>query len=110
MYEYKAKLVRVIDGDTIVVMVDLGFNVHTKESIRLLNTWAPERYTRRGKLVRLHTIYHLAMLGCYEDGEYLTIQTEYNKSFDRYLAHIFIDDIYINGVIDDIIARVHGLT
>jgi micrococcal nuclease len=34
MYEYKAKLIRVIDGDTLGAMIDLGFNTWTDRTIR----------------------------------------------------------------------------
>jgi len=30
MYIYNAKLTRVVDGDTIDAMIDLGFNTHVK--------------------------------------------------------------------------------
>jgi len=38
---YLAKLVRVVDGDTIDAMIDLGFNTHVKRRIRLyrINAW-----------------------------------------------------------------------
>ena len=41
MYEYKARLLRVVDGDTIDAMVDLGFYVWVKQRIRLygVDTW-----------------------------------------------------------------------
>ena len=46
MYKYKAKLVRVVDGDTADVMIDLGFNVWTKQRLRFkgVDTW--EKRTR----------------------------------------------------------------
>ena len=43
MYEYEAEVDRVIDGDTIDFMVDLGFNVHIKIRTRLLGVNTPER-------------------------------------------------------------------
>jgi micrococcal nuclease len=47
MYHYKAKLVRVIDGDTIDVDIDLGFDVWLKrQRIRLAGIDAPESRTR----------------------------------------------------------------
>ena len=47
MYEYKAKLVRVIDGDTIDVDIDLGFKVFLqKERVRLFGINTPESRTR----------------------------------------------------------------
>lgn len=42
VYTYKAKIDRVIDGDTIDLVVDLGFHVHLKERFRLLGIDAPE--------------------------------------------------------------------
>ena len=42
MYEYKFKPLRVIDGDTVDGMIDLGFNVSLKERIRLYGINAPE--------------------------------------------------------------------
>jgi len=45
-YYYKAKCIRVIDGDTIVAEVDLGFNTYTKVSVRLEGIDAPEVRTR----------------------------------------------------------------
>ena len=46
MYEYKAKLVRVIDGDTVDAMIDLGFDVWIKKRVRLYGINTPEVRTR----------------------------------------------------------------
>jgi micrococcal nuclease len=46
MYEYKSKLVRVVDGDTLDAMVDLGFNVWIKVRVRLAGIDAFENRTR----------------------------------------------------------------
>jgi len=46
MYQYKVKLDRVIDGDTIDCMIDLGFDVSTKKRIRFLGINTPESRTR----------------------------------------------------------------
>ena len=35
MYEYKGRLIRIIDGNTIEADIDLGFNVWTRQKIRL---------------------------------------------------------------------------
>ena len=42
MYEYNAKVLRVIDGDTIEAVVDLGFGVSRKDKFRLAGINAPE--------------------------------------------------------------------
>ena len=46
MYNYNAKLDRVVDGDTVDAVIDLGFNVHVKKRIRLAGINAPESRTR----------------------------------------------------------------
>lgn len=34
MYNYKAKIVDIIDNNTLVVEIDLGFNLYTKQKLR----------------------------------------------------------------------------
>ena len=56
MYEYKCKVKRVVDGDTMDVILDLGFDVHHAVRVRLAGIDTPESRTRdkdekaRGKL------------------------------------------------------------
>ena len=45
MYRYNAKLSRVIDGDTVDALVDLGFDVWVKKRIRLYGIDTPETRT-----------------------------------------------------------------
>ena len=42
MYTYKAKVTRVVDGDTVDCDVDLGFEVHAHTRLRLAGIDAPE--------------------------------------------------------------------
>jgi micrococcal nuclease len=46
MYTYKAKLIRVIDGDTIEASVDLGFGLRYQMLIRLHGINTPETRTK----------------------------------------------------------------
>ena len=47
MYEYKCKVVRVVDGDTVDVDIDLGFGVWLrKERVRIMGIDTPESRTR----------------------------------------------------------------
>jgi len=46
MYIYNVKVLRVVDGDTIDVLVDLGFSTHRKIRVRLYGINAPESRTR----------------------------------------------------------------
>ena len=46
-YTYRAVVTRVIDGDSILVSLDLGFGISIKDSVRLLGIDTPESRTRR---------------------------------------------------------------
>jgi len=46
MYEYNAKCLRVVDGDTVDVMIDLGFSTWKKVRVRLDGINSPESRTR----------------------------------------------------------------
>jgi endonuclease YncB( thermonuclease family) len=49
---YPATVVRVIDGDTIVLNLDLGFNLTLEMNCRVFGINAPELRTDAGKLAR----------------------------------------------------------
>jgi len=42
MYTYKARLIRVIDGDTVDAEIDLGFGVYMKQRVRLYGINTPD--------------------------------------------------------------------
>lgn len=44
MYEYKAKLGRVVDRDTLDLIIDVGFKITTNQRIRLAHIDTPETY------------------------------------------------------------------
>ena len=44
MYQYKAKLIRVVDGDTIDAAVDVGFGITVTQRFRVDGYDAPEIY------------------------------------------------------------------
>ena len=47
MYEYKVRIVKVVDGDTVDVEIDLGFDVWLKnQRVRLYGIDTPESRTR----------------------------------------------------------------
>jgi len=47
MYDYKVKVLRVVDGDTVDVDIDLGFGVWLKkERVRIMGIDTPESRTR----------------------------------------------------------------
>jgi len=44
MYEYNAKLDRVVDGDTLDLTIDVGFKITTNQRTRLAHIDTPETY------------------------------------------------------------------
>lgn len=45
-YWYKATVLKVIDGDTFDVMIDVGFDIHFKARVRLYGVNTPESRTK----------------------------------------------------------------
>jgi len=46
MYEYKAKVTRCVDGDTVDVRIDVGFDILYSSRVRLFGIDTPESRTR----------------------------------------------------------------
>ena len=65
MYEYSATLIKIVDGDTVDVLIDLGFNTTKKERVRLLGIDTPESATKDltekklGLEAKEYIIYHI---------------------------------------------------
>ena len=53
-YIYKAKLDRVVDGDTVDALIDVGFNIWFKKRIRFmgLDTWESRTRDLEEKKIR----------------------------------------------------------
>lgn len=77
MYHYAAKLIRVIDGDTIAVELDLGFDTFNKIKIRMKGINAPELSTPAG-------IEAKAFLEKLLDGKSLEVETSKASPHDKY--------------------------
>ena len=101
MYEYNCKIVRVIDGDSIILDIDLGFShwIHN-ESIRLYGVDTPECRTldaeekAAGFLAKEFVEDALHVGGTYR------LQTKEKGKFGRYLGTIYLtDDTSINAAL-----------
>lgn len=95
MYEYRVKEVtRVLDGDTIDVIIDLGFSVMLKQRIRLAGIDTPESRTSDDyeKVFGLEAKNFLK--SNIEASENIIIKTEIDSTgkFGRVLGWIFLDD------------------
>lgn len=98
MYEYKAEIVRVVDGDTVDLIVDLGFGMRMQERFRLYGINAPESRTRdlaEKRLGKIATSYLISRIGSTTDLRIRTFKDSKGK-FGRYLCVLMDDDININ--------------
>lgn len=91
MYEYKAKVIRVVDGDTVDALVDLGFHISVEMKLRLYGINAPELKEAAGKVSRDRLIEKV-------EGKEVTILTMKDKQekYGRYLATIISENENIN--------------
>lgn len=98
MYEYKAVIINVVDGDTFDMNIDLGFNIHIHERIRLLNIDTPENRGTEKKLGKAVTQYAKKHF----EGKEVILRSSKNKtdSFGRWLAEVYIDDLNIKELYD----------
>ena len=109
MHEYKAKLIRVIDGDTIDATIDLGFDVWVKKRIRFLGINAPETRTKdlHEKQQGLETKRRLQELLEASDGDFVLKSHGVGK-YGRCLGEIFIGEVNINNLlIEEGLARTY---
>jgi micrococcal nuclease len=93
VYRYKAKVTRVIDGDTIVANVDLGFYIHLHElDFRLVGINTPEMYgSEREEGLKVKEYLRLLI-----EGNDVEIETYKADSFGRWLCNVWYEGIHIN--------------
>ena len=94
IWAYRAQLVRVIDGDTLDVVIDQGLHTHRTERIRLLGVNTPETKgaTRPAGLAAAG--YVTSWLGAvpFDDDWPLIVQTAQGDAFGRWLARVWRPD------------------
>ena len=83
LYTYRAKVLRVIDGDTILVKVDLGFRIRIKQRLRLRGIDAPEMGTVEGGRTRDYVKAVLA------GTPWIVVTTTRPDKYGRYLADVY---------------------
>lgn len=82
MYNYTAYVIRWVDGDTVVLDVDMGFRIHVTDTFRLYGLNTPERG---------EPLYAEARLRCMEllpIGAQIEIDTHKQDKYGRWLVDI----------------------
>lgn len=90
---------RIIDGDTVELNIDLGFNIHHVIRGRLYNVNAPEIFSGTDKENGMKAKEHLQMLieGC----EVVVNTYKDRMSFNRWVVEIEYQDHNINESMSD---------
>jgi endonuclease YncB( thermonuclease family) len=93
LYTYKADVERVVDGDTIIVKIDLGFGNRCREYLRFRGIDAPEMNTPEGKKAREFVVGELAKV------DHVILTSTKADKYGRYLADIYYgpeDGVHLN--------------
>jgi endonuclease YncB( thermonuclease family) len=113
LYTYRAWVSRVLDGDTIEAVVDLGFGVRSVQTIRLRGLDAPELVSKEGKEAKDFVEQELRSTETKKQERSLPlasglsvspvlIRTVKSDKYDRYLGDVFYMDkagqqVYLNN-------------
>jgi endonuclease YncB( thermonuclease family) len=94
MYNYKAKILDVYDGDTVTALVDLGFLHFQEMKLRLYGIDTPElRGEERDKGIIVRDIVRDMILD--KEVEIHSYKDKQGK-YGRYLANIIVDGVDVN--------------
>lgn len=93
MAKYKAKLIRVVDGDTIDAEIDIGFGIFVRKRIRLWGINAPETRSRDKSEVKSgkETSKRLVAILALSNDEFELV-THGDGKYGRCLGEIFVKE------------------
>jgi micrococcal nuclease len=101
VYQYAARLVRVVDADTLVLDLDLGFyQWRLNRSYRLARINAPELATPEGVLAKAALVDRLS------DTDHYLVATQKADSFDRWIVELYADGANLS---DWLVANGHAV-
>lgn len=102
----KAKVVNIVDGDTVDVDIELGFYTTVRHRIRLLRVNTPEKYgeTRRDGLIATEFTKSELL------GKEVYLVTKKTDSFKRWLGEIYYEsDGELKNISDELLKTGHAV-
>jgi micrococcal nuclease len=97
MYEYDAKVINVVDGDTIDCDIDLGLFLHATHRLRLLGVNCPEVHgPTKAEGLKAAEYTRVTLLG-----QTVRIRTAKSDSFGRWLCQVYLDGLDFNQSLVD---------
>jgi micrococcal nuclease len=113
MHEYKAKIRRIVDGDTVDVDIDLGFDmILSKQRIRLYGIDTPESRTRDKEEKFYGKLASAFLKDQCKKGSCIALRTHLDKrgKFGRILGEIIVDGVNVNQLMieEHMAVKYHG--
>jgi len=87
MYEYRAEVLRWVDGDTVDLLVDLGFTILVSTRFRLLGIDTPEKNRRASRAEGIAAQEFAERLA--PVGSVVLVRSEKTGKFGRWLATVY---------------------
>ena len=89
---------RVIDGDTMKVRMDLGYDDSCRQVLRLRGIDCPEMDTREGQAAKAFVQSYI------KEAQMIIVRSSRSDKYDRYLADIFVpregeEEIFLNNLL-----------
>ena len=97
MYTYKAKLDRVVDGDTVDAHIDLGFDISVHKRIRLAGIDSPESRTRDLEEKARGLASKDRLIDLLKEGKF-TLESKEVGKYGRVLGVLLVDDANNNFI------------
>lgn len=94
MYEYSAKCMRVVDGDTLDCEIDLGFDIVIRERVRFAGINAPETRTRDLEEKKRGLASKARVMELCGEGTRFLLQTQYDRhgKYGRVIGRIILEN------------------
>ena len=84
MYQYEAQVLKVIDGDTLDLFIDLGFKVGFNTRIRMIGIDTPEKWHPYGKVVKAYLQQEI-------EGKKIFLDVTKKDKYGRYLGVVYLN-------------------
>lgn len=82
MYNYNGFVDKVVDGDTVDLSIDLGFDIWHKVRVRLIGIDTPEKWFPYGKVVKAYLKQEI-------EGQQVYINVTKKDKYGRYLVTLY---------------------
>ena len=92
MYTYRAKITKVVDGDTFDAELDLGFTIKVNTRFRLYGVDTPETYRPKSAEEKANGLVASKFVKDRIEGRTLTIESFKGDKYGRWLAKVFLED------------------